>query len=103
MTEQWPEPLLFGVTPEQAQRMWPRDPSFRPDKIRLARQARGLTFKALAERSGVSARRISRLERNLTTPTDDDKEYLSGALGFPPRFFAMDDLVIRPRWCGGMP
>ena len=94
MTEPWPTRLFPGVTVEQAERMWPRDPRFRPDLLTLARQARGLTIKEVEEASGVPARRVSRIERNLTMPTDEDKQRLADALDFPLSFFAQPDPVI---------
>ena len=73
---------------------YPRDPWFRPDKITLARQARGLTMIEAATRIGITARRLSELERDLIAPADNDKERISQGLGFPVSFFAQPDLVL---------
>ncbi len=67
---------------------------FRPDKITLARHARGLTIAETAAKAGISQRRLSRLERNLTHPTDDDKQRICNALDFLETFFAQNDWVI---------
>ena len=92
--EPWPTTLPSFMTIELAERVWPRDESFRPDKLRLARQARGYSMTELAKRSSLSVRRVSALERNRATPTDADKEQLSVALAFPVSFFAQSDPVI---------
>ena len=97
MVKPWPTTLYFGITAEQAERLWPRDPSFRPDKLRLARQARMWSMRELAAHTGISARRISDFERNRDAPSGNEKARLGEALSFPALFFAQDDLVIDVR------
>ena len=41
------------------------------ERIKQARQASGLSQQALAEKVGVSAKAISKYERNLDTPSSD--------------------------------
>lgn len=62
---------------------------FNSKRLSLARMRRRLTARALAERSGLAADTISRLENGTTpSPDDDTLNTLSKALGFPLEFFS---------------
>lgn len=57
------------------------------ERIRQARQASGLSQQALAEKVGVSAKAISKYERNLDTPSSDILLRLAQALGVRLDYF----------------
>lgn len=63
---------------------------FNAKRLSLARMRRRMTAKALAEKTGLKADTISRLENGLRQPDDRTVEKLSGALGYPKQFFFMD-------------
>ncbi len=52
-------------------------------KLRQLRQARGLTIRALARASGISANALSLIERGRTSPTVSTLYKLAAALGVP--------------------
>jgi Zn-dependent peptidase ImmA (M78 family)/DNA-binding XRE family transcriptional regulator len=58
----------------------------------LARKRRRMSGKQLAERSGLSAMTISRLENGDNTPDDTTVSKLVATLGFPHEFFFANDL-----------
>lgn len=65
---------------------------FRPSRLSLARQRRGMTMTDLAAASGVSAKTISDLERGKKqgiAPETMDK--IAGVLRFPPQFFYLGE------------
>jgi Zn-dependent peptidase ImmA (M78 family)/DNA-binding XRE family transcriptional regulator len=64
---------------------------FNHKRLSLARKRRQLTGKGLAERSGLSAITISRLENGENQPDDKTVESLSRALSYPSSFFFGDD------------
>jgi transcriptional regulator with XRE-family HTH domain len=64
---------------------------FNPKRLSLARKRRRLTGKALAERTGLAADTISRLEKGSNQPDDLTIAKLATALGFPARFFSGRD------------
>jgi Zn-dependent peptidase ImmA (M78 family)/DNA-binding XRE family transcriptional regulator len=64
---------------------------FNHKRLSLARMRRRLTGKALAERAGLSAVTISRLENGENPPDEGTVERLSKALSFPVEFFHGDD------------
>lgn len=65
---------------------------FNPARLRLARDRRQLTKKALAELAGVSQLTLTRLEAGRTPePERSTVASLAKALGFPPEFFFLDD------------
>lgn len=64
---------------------------FNHKRLSLARKRRRLTGKGLAERAGVSAITISRLENGENEPDDDTVARLARALNYPTAFFADDD------------
>jgi len=61
--------------------------SFNPRRLSLARMRRRLTAKALAERTGLAADTISRLESGSNPPDDTTVMKLVEVLGFPKEFF----------------
>lgn len=65
--------------------------SFNPRRLSLARMRRRLTAKALAERTGLAANTISRLESGSNSPDDSTIMKLVQALGFPMEFFGEGD------------
>ncbi|NPV07046.1 MAG: helix-turn-helix domain-containing protein [Anaerolineae bacterium] len=50
-------------------------------RIRMLREARGLSLRALAERSGVAVNTVSLIERGQSSPTVSTLHRLAGALG----------------------
>lgn len=60
-------------------------------KIRDLRQQKGLSLKQLAERSGVSAAAIHKIERNSMVPTITTLMRLSGALNRSVAWFVSED------------
>ena len=64
---------------------------FNHKRLGLARKRRRLTGKGLAERTGLSAVTISRLEKGDNQPDEATVDKLSAALGFPSAFFYGDD------------
>ncbi|HZL58324.1 MAG TPA: XRE family transcriptional regulator [Stellaceae bacterium] len=64
---------------------------FNHKRLGLARMRRRLTGRGLAERAGISAITISRLENSENEPDDDTVARLSKALSYPIAFFYDDD------------
>ncbi|UQY89295.1 helix-turn-helix domain-containing protein [Stenotrophomonas rhizophila] len=65
---------------------------FNPARLKLARDRRQLTKKALADLAGVSQLTLTRLETGRTPePERSTVASLAKALGFPPEFFFLDD------------
>lgn len=64
-----------------------------PQLLREARQARGLSQVALAEQSGLSQSKISKLESGHLKPSGDDVEVLASALRVTSEFFSWSDTV----------
>ena len=64
---------------------------FNHKRLLLARRRRRLTGKALAERAGLSAITISRLENGENEPDEGSVIRLAQALNYPPTFFSDDD------------
>lgn len=65
---------------------------FNPSRMILARKRRRMTGKDLAERSGLSAMTISRLENGENVPDDSTVSRLAIALEFPREFFSARDV-----------
>lgn len=65
---------------------------FNPSRMVLARKRRRMTGKELAERSGLSAMTISRLENGENLPDGSTVSKLSAALEFPETFFFSSDV-----------
>lgn len=63
-----------------------------PDTILLAREARGLTQTELAKITGISQARLSKMEDNLISISNDDISALSSALKYPRAFFFKKDM-----------
>lgn len=66
--------------------------NFTPSRLVLARKRRGLTISALAERVGLSTRRLGAFENGEATPPDGTVAALSLALEFPRSFFSGPEL-----------
>lgn len=64
---------------------------FNPKRLTLARSRRRMTARGLAERTGLAADTISRLERGENKPDDATVAKISSALGFPEGFFFASD------------
>lgn len=65
---------------------------FNLTRMVLARKRRRMTGKDLAERSGLSAMTISRLENGENVPDESTIDKLATALGFPREFFFARDI-----------
>lgn len=63
---------------------------FSPQRLRLARQRRGLFAQELAARIGASTRSVSLWEHGKASPTDKNVDSLSRILEFPREFFFGD-------------
>lgn len=66
--------------------------AFNPKRLSIARKRRLLNQKGFAERANVAAHTISRCEKGLTVPTDDNVRAFALALAFPIDFFYGPDL-----------
>ena len=64
---------------------------FNKNRLCLARKRRKLSAKELAERAGLSAMTVSRLEKGENQPDGNTVARLARALNFPPEFFYADD------------
>src|SRR5580704_6955720 len=62
-------------------------PSFRGERLREARLARGLFMKSLGDMVGVTGTAISRYESGEDKPQQDKLHQLAGKLNFPADFF----------------
>lgn len=65
---------------------------FQRRRLSLARMRGGLTMKALAERAGLAADTVRRIERGETEPDEDTLQKLSVVLGFPRDFLEGEEL-----------
>lgn len=71
-------------------------PKFRGDMVRLARHARGMTQKEVAERVGITQAYVSMIEDDERHPTSEQEERIAQALDFPVAFFYLSDPVLGP-------
>src|SRR5687767_14239683 len=62
-------------------------PSFVGERLKEAREARGLTCLTLAERLGVSRSSVSNYENEIQTPSPMVLQELAAALDVPQQFF----------------
>ena len=69
---------------------------FNPAKLVLARKRRKLTAKSLAERAGLSAVNLSRIEKGHVEPEPRTVEALGRALAYPTSFFYGGDIEELP-------
>lgn len=67
--------------------MTKRTPNFQPERLRVLREARGLTKTDLADHTGVSVSSISQYESGNITPSPSSIESLAGVLAVPEQFF----------------
>lgn len=64
------------------------DNSFNPNLLKLARQRRKMTYKALAEGIGMSSKMLSLYEKdNAHVPTEESIKLISSTLKYPVKFF----------------
>lgn len=68
--------------------------NFNPKKMKIARMARGMTMKELAEKANVSRQMVSYYESGKTTPSASSVIKLINALDFPSEFFSSEDKAI---------
>lgn len=66
------------------------EPIFSPERLRLARQRRGLFIQELAARVGVTPKSVSAWENGRATPTDENITAFAKVLEFPEEFFFGD-------------
>lgn len=67
-----------------------------PEKITLAREARGLTQKELSLKLDIVQGTLSKIEQGLQNVSDDLLNKLSEILGFPISFFSLSNKVHSP-------
>jgi Zn-dependent peptidase ImmA (M78 family)/DNA-binding XRE family transcriptional regulator len=67
---------------------------FNPQRLSIARKRRLLNQKGLAEKAIVAAHTVSRCEKGLTVPTEENILQFSRVLGFPRKFFEGPDLEM---------
>lgn len=67
---------------------------FNPNRLRLARQRRGLNKTGVAKRLGVDLRSITAYEKGEFPPSDENLHRLAQLLDFPVQFFYGDDLDV---------
>lgn len=77
--------------------MKPGTPYFRGERLREAREARGLNGVALAELLGVTRQTVSQYEHNRVSPGPAVMEAITSVLRLPPEFFSFDASWIKPR------
>ena len=65
---------------------------FNPDRLRIARKRRRMSSKQLAERTGLTAVTITRLEKFRNEPEPETVQALVKALDFPREFFFGPDI-----------
>lgn len=64
---------------------------FSISRLKLAKQRRGLSSRALAEKAGISPITLSRLEKGTHEPENDTIDRLASALAFPRGFFEKEE------------
>lgn len=69
---------------------------FNHSRLSLARMRRRLTSKGLAERAGVAALTITRLEKGENEPDEETVVKIAEALRYPSAFFYGEDLDVMP-------
>ena len=67
--------------------------NFNPERLELARKRRGLRKVALANKAAIPRVRLQRIVAGQAEPTDDELQSLSEVLGFPIRFFFLEELA----------
>jgi len=67
---------------------------FNPEMLILAREARGLTQKQVAESIGTQQGTISKIEAGLAAPADSILEKIAESLDYPIEFFYQQDRVF---------
>lgn len=69
---------------------------FVPERLRLARQRRGLTLTKLSEISGISTRTLSSYENDEYHPPQESLDALAGHLSVLPEFFQRESIDVLP-------
>jgi len=72
------------------------DRQINPEMIMLAREARRVTQRELAERLGIAQGTLSRIENRLAIAPDSRLPGLASTLQFQPEFFLRTDPVYGP-------
>ena len=62
-------------------------PAFKGDRLKVAREARGLSAASLSELIGVSRQAVSLYEKGTSTPSPDVMRRIADTLKFPSHFF----------------
>lgn len=70
------------------------DSAINPAMITLARESRGLTQQALAERVQIRQEHLSKMENSIRSVPRDLLPRLSAALGYPEEFFVQSDAPV---------
>lgn len=68
--------------------------TFTGSRLRIARERRGLTKKALAELTSLSERSVQEHESGRTVPTDEHVRAFASALRFPVTFFSQPEMEM---------
>lgn len=68
----------------------------RPDKVVVAREARGVTQSHLADALGISQGHLSKIEAGMLVVPDTLLPRLSQTLGYPPQFFRLTEPIYGP-------
>ncbi|MEB4590134.1 XRE family transcriptional regulator [Candidatus Thiothrix sp. Deng01] len=69
---------------------------FNPSRLSLARTRCKMSGKDLAEKTGLTAVTVSRLEKGINEPSEESLRKIANALGYPTSFFYGDDLDAIP-------
>jgi Zn-dependent peptidase ImmA (M78 family)/transcriptional regulator with XRE-family HTH domain len=67
---------------------------FNPQRLSIARKRRLLNQKSLAEKASVEAHTVSRCEKGMTVPTEENVTQFARVLGFPRGFFEGPNLEM---------
>ena len=75
------------------------DGHFNAEMLTLARMSRSVTQAELAEKTGATQGRVSKIEHGLIEPTDDLVELFAEVLDYPPAFFFQSGYMqTLPSW-----
>ena len=70
------------------------DREFNPERLKIARLRRKMTYRKLAEQTGLSSKTISKYENDGidNPPSNDSLKKISQALSYPVQFFYEEDI-----------
>lgn len=71
-----------------------REGVFQPDKLRLVREARGLSQASLAELSGIAQGTVSKLESGVLLPNREQASSIAAVLQVRPTYFYRADRIV---------